>query len=141
MKKCSFFGVIRHMNKSLSFLPCHFSLYLSTPEIIRKCMCVKSCCFLVLFKSGASIFPRFLGLTRLSPIALPSQILLGLIFLVQDPRAGEPSMKLRPHTFGRTSSIVIILLFVCHPPNSMGVDYLVNSPPLIHFTVVLSLYL
>ena len=139
MKKCSFFRVIRHMNKSLSSLPCQVSLYLSTPEILCKCMYVQSCSFLVLFKSGASISPRF---HKTKPHCPSKPNALRAYLSGAGPQGWEGQNEARTsHSFGRTSSIVIILLFVGHPPSSMGLDYLVNSPPLIHFTVVLSLYL
>ena len=50
------------------------------------------------FKSEDSISPSPLGLPKLSLAALQSQMLRGLVFLVQDPWAGEPNMGLRTLT-------------------------------------------
>ena len=50
------------------------------------------------FKSDTSISPRPVGLPKLSPTGLQSQMLWGIIFLVQDPQAGEPNVGLRTLT-------------------------------------------
>ena len=52
------------------------------------------------FKSEVSISSSRLGLLKLSPAGLQSQMLWGLIFPVQDPQAGEPDMGLRTLTPG-----------------------------------------
>ena len=49
-------------------------------------------------KSKVSISPSSLGLPKLSPAGLQSQMLWGLVFLVQDPWAGTPDVGLRPLT-------------------------------------------
>ena len=43
-----------------------------------------------------SISRSFLGLLKVSPTVLQSQMFWGLVFLMQDPRAGEPNVELRP---------------------------------------------
>ena len=50
------------------------------------------------FKSEVSISSNSLGLSKVSPTGLQSQMLWGLIFLVQNPQAGEPDMGLSPLT-------------------------------------------
>ena len=77
------------------------------------------------FKCGVSISPNPLGLLKVISTGLQSQTFWGLIFPVQDPQAG-PS-----HSFGRTFAIVIILLFVSHPPRGMGPDYIATLPLLL----------
>ena len=48
------------------------------------------------FKSGVSISHSSLGLPKVSPIGLQSQIVWGLDFLVQGLRAREPNVGFRP---------------------------------------------
>ena len=62
-----------------------------------------------------SLFPTALQLShRQIPLAFKARRPGGLVFLVWDPQAGEPDVGLGPHSLGRTSAIVIILLFVGH---------------------------
>ena len=48
------------------------------------------------FKSGVSISHSLLALLKVSPTGLQSQTFWGLVFSVQDPRAGEPDVGLEP---------------------------------------------
>lgn len=61
----------------------------------------------------------------LSQESWPSeQTSLGLISPVQDPQAGEPDVGCGPlYSLGRTSAIVIILLFVGYLAQGVGLDY------------------
>ena len=59
--------------------------------IVREILCMP-------FKSEVSISCSPLGLLKLSPTVLQSQMLWGLLFLVQDPWAGEPDVGLRSLT-------------------------------------------
>ena len=52
----------------------------------------------VSFKSGVCISHNPLGLPKLSPAGVQSQVVWGLVFLVQDLRDGEPSVGLRTLT-------------------------------------------
>ena len=49
-------------------------------------------------KSEESISTNPLGLLKISPTGLESQMLWGLTLMVQDPQAGEPNMELRTLT-------------------------------------------
>ena len=73
------------------------------------------------FKSEVSISPSPVGLLRLSPAGLQSQMLWGLIFLVLDPQVGEPDVGLRTLTPVREPCNIIILQFVVHPPREYGI--------------------
>ena len=50
------------------------------------------------FKSGVSVSPSPVGLLKLRPMGLQSEVLWGLIFLVQNPQAGETDGGLRALT-------------------------------------------
>ena len=48
----------------------------------------------------------------------------GLVFLAQDPFAGSPVWRLEtPHSLGRTSAIVVILLLVKIAVDKFSVSY------------------
>ena len=70
----------------------------------------------VQFKSEVSISLSPVGLLKLSPAGLQSQILWGLIFLVPDPWVGEPHMGSLSLLWENLCDI-IILYFVSHPPD------------------------
>ena len=89
--------------------------------------CEISC---VPFKNEVSVFPSPVGLPKLSPSGLQSQMLWGLAFLVQDPRAGEPDVGLRT----LTPVGIIILQFVGRPPRCVGFDYIRESIPPTHLS-------
>ena len=62
-------------------------------------------------------------------MVLASILFWGLIFLVQDPQAGQPDVGLRPpHSLGRISAIVIILLFRGCLPRDVGLNYTASRP-------------
>ena len=65
-----------------------------------------------------------LALPKASPAGLQSQMFWGLVFLMQDPLAwGVWRGAWTPCFLGKTSAIIIILLFVGCPPRGMGLDY------------------
>ena len=70
-----------------------------------------------------------MGLQKLSPTGLQSQMLWGLIFLVQDPWAGEPDMRLRTLT-PMGEPLYYNYSPLCGLPRGMGLDYIM-SPPLL----------
>ena len=70
-----------------------------------------------------SFFPSSFALLKVSPAGLQSQVFWRLIFLVQDPWAGEPDLSL----FGEYLCKVIILQFVGHAPWSRDL-YIMNLP-------------
>lgn len=70
-----------------------------------------------------------LGLLKGSPAGLLRHVLWGLRFSVQEPplKLGHPWFWIS-HSFGRTSAVVIILLFLTCPPGGMGLDSIVSLP-------------
>ena len=74
-----------------------------------------------------------LALLDISPAGFQSQMFWGLIFLMQEPWAGEPDVGLRknPHSLGRTSLIVIFLPFVDRWPGVVSPDNTVSQPLLL----------
>ena len=74
-----------------------------------------------LFKNGVCFLwpsgsPKRAGLQSKHP--------WGLISPVQDPQVGEPDVGCGPlYSLGRTSAIVIILLFVGYLAQGVGLDY------------------
>ena len=73
------------------------------------------------FKSGVSIFHSLLDLPRVSPSGLQSQMLWGLIFLAQ-------CWAQNPSSLGRTSAVVVTLLFLGCRTRSIGLDCTVTLP-------------
>ena len=84
------------------------------------------------FKSEVSISPSPLGPSKVSPADLRIQMFWGLVFLIQDPCAGEPNVGLRSLTpmflLWENLCNVIILQFVSCPPGDMGLDYIASLP-------------
>ena len=85
------------------------------------------------FKSWVSISYSPVGLPKVNPTGFQSQMLWGFTCLVQDSWAGQKSQcgPQTSHSFGRTSAVVIIHLFVDHlPGDNMGLDC-IPTPPLL----------
>ena len=91
-------------------------------------------------KSKVSVSCNSLAFLHTSPAGFQSQIFRGLIFPVQDPWAGKPSVG--PQTscsLRRTSAIVIIFLLVGHLSRGVGLDY-AKSLSLIPISLLFLLY-
>ena len=75
------------------------------------------------------------GSSNTSPCGLQSQLFSEVVFPVQDTQTGEPDVGLGPpHSLGRTSEIVIILLFVNCQPRVIGLD---DTTSLLLLTILL----
>ena len=83
------------------------------------------------FRSRFSVSYNLLSIQYASSTDFQSQTFWGLVFLFQDPQAGEPNVAFGPLApWGRNSTIVIFFLFVGHQPRGLGPDY-VSFPPLL----------
>ena len=98
------------------------------------------------FKSEVSVSPSPVGLVLLITADLQSRLLSGLVFVVQDPEAGEPDVGLRTLLWENLCRTVI-LQFVGHSWGLvvMGFDYIKSALPYIFscrrsFPVVSSLF-
>ena len=90
---------------------------------IIACLGLKQCeSLLMTFRSGASVFYTLLDLLHTRSTDLQSQMFWELIFPVQDSLVGSLMLSRTPHSLGRTSAIVIILLFVGNLPSYMSLD-------------------
>lgn len=93
----------------------------------------------VLFRSGFS-FPQLSGSPKSKPSGFQSQS-----SLVLSPDSGSPVWLAQcgtwtPYSLGKTATIVIILLFVGHPPEGMGLDYTTSLPFLPVFWFLLYIF-
>ena len=87
------------------------------------------------FRSRVSICHRLLTPLKVSSTGFAHLLGIG------PPGLGSPLWGLDPSLQGRTSTIVIILLFIGLLPGGMGLVYAASSPLLLHLIVVPSLYL
>ena len=81
------------------------------------------------FKSEISISPSPLGLAKVRPACLQSQMLWGFIFQRQDPQTGYPNMGLRLLTLFGEALQCNFSVFVCHSPGDIGILQICLSYP------------
>ena len=84
----------------------------------------------VLLNNRVSVSYNPLGLLKVSPAGLQSQVFSKFIFLVQAPWPAS-LMCHYPWFWGRVSSVMIIPQLVGHPLEDMGLDYTVFPPLLV----------
>ena len=87
------------------------------------------------FKSEFSITPGPLGLPIISPTGLQSQMLSGLVFLLQDPKAQTSQ------SFVRISAVIIVLPFMNCSPGVLDLTISVMTPPLLTVSLWFLLYI